>query len=171
MVFSGETVERRYWGTKMGKYRVLSSSPAQEALSTGPCIDEQEVGRTVFPAPDANGLFDAVRFGEVIAIKRSSSLVIRLEIVRIAPATWAAGLAAQCGDFLLNLPLTNDRVASSWDQAAISVLLPALTEIYSQRHQLPTRSARARELLVTTFLEKLPNSLKTNIIKQLLKPT
>lgn len=77
--------DRCYWiGRKVGNFRVLASIPGS---GSGFLVPESEIGVTVFPAPNENGIYDK-KHASLLEFKKDKNFYVRIYTLQIAKDAW-----------------------------------------------------------------------------------
>lgn len=165
MYYGATGPKRMWWGAKMYAYRILASDPAN--LDAGLTIKEEEVGRTVFPAPNEHGVYVADDATFTTIEYRNQRSYVRVAYLQVGPEQWVARYSFDYGIYGGCSPAHIDDAHPTWMDAIrrpLTHIISALARAAATDSSWATRRFAKDAML--GLLAQVPASLQTTIINE-----
>lgn len=158
--------QRMWWGAKMYAYRILATDPAN--LDVGLTIKEEEIGRTVFPAPNEHGVYVADDAAFTTIEYRKQRSYVRVAYLQSGPDLWVARFSYFYGTGGHSGPARISDTYPTWTEAVRSPLIHIIGTLARDAARDPSVATRrfAKNAMLG-LLAQLPASLQTTIINEL----
>jgi len=149
----------------MYAYRILASDPGN--LDAGLTIKEEEVGHTVFPAPNEHGVYVADDAAFTTIEYRKQRSYVRVAYLQVGPEQWVAHYYWQYGLGGASGPARITDSQPTWIDAVrgpLTRIIATLARAAATDSSLTTRRFAKDAML--GLLAQVPISLQTTIINE-----
>lgn len=166
MYYGSSGPEKLTWGAKMQSYRVLAYDPGN--LDVGLCIKEDEVGRTIFPAPNEHGVYKPAAHNAPAIEYRKNRWYVRVEYLQVGPQQWVSRWDYMYGSGGGSTPAHACCVQANWEDAVRYALTHVISDLASTAASASVLAIRkfAKDAMLA-LLAQIPAALQTTIINDI----